>query len=65
MFPGTILLKDYHQETHKMFASIGFQPVDTLVNIAFDQVLKLYLNRKHSPARSVNQTKVNTLDNPY
>jgi hypothetical protein len=46
----------------KIFVScIGFQSVDTLVNIAFDQVL---LIRKHSPATgSGHQTKVNTLNN--
>jgi hypothetical protein len=35
---GNYLIKDYHQETLK-YLFPGFQPVDTLVNIAFDQVL--------------------------
>jgi hypothetical protein len=30
MFLGTILLKDYHQETKIFVSCIGFQPVDTL-----------------------------------
>jgi hypothetical protein len=57
---GTILLR-LPSGNIKIFVScIGFQPVDTLVNIAFDQVLNF---RKHSPATgSGHQTKVNTLN---
>jgi iron complex outermembrane receptor protein len=39
---GNYLIKDYHQETLK-YLFPGFQPVDTLVNIAFDQVLNFAL----------------------
>jgi hypothetical protein len=61
MFLGTILLKGYHQEMLKYLFPIGFQSVDTLVNIAFDEVLNFI--RKHSPATgSGHQTKVNTLN---
>jgi iron complex outermembrane receptor protein len=40
---GNYLIKDYHQETKIFISCIGFQPVDTLVNIAFDQVLNFIL----------------------
>jgi hypothetical protein len=62
MFLGTILLKGCHQETKIFVSCIGFQSVDTLVNIAFDRSFKLCLIRKHSPATGGHQTKVNTLN---
>jgi hypothetical protein len=58
MFLGTILLR-LPSGNAKIFVScIGFQSVDTLVNIAFDRSFKLCLIRKHSPATgSGHQTK--------
>jgi iron complex outermembrane receptor protein len=60
---GNYLIKRLPSGNAKIFVScIGFQPVDTLVNIAFDQVFALL--EKHSPATgSGHQTKVNTLNN--
>jgi hypothetical protein len=64
MFLGTILLKSCHQGNTKIFVScIGFQSVDTLVNIAFAEFLNFTLLKTQSSYREVViRQKVNTLN---